>query len=268
MDQIPGDNVVLDVSGLTYRTRSGKTLVNQISLKLRAKEIMVVTGPNGAGKSTLLRLMAGLLPSSNGSISLLGRSLTEMPPMERARCISVVGQLDQPDGRLTVKDYVALGRIPHSAFSTPDKDQHLVGRSMAKTGIAGLETQPLGALSGGELQRAHIARALCQEPKILFLDEPTNHLDPRARGEILSLIADIGISIIAVLHDLSIVPLFATSVAVMNKAHLVTWGDPSKALSADTVRKVFDVDLLRIDHPTENRELTVLDIPFINSTKH
>ena len=116
----------------------------------------------------------------------------------------------------------------------------------------------MGLLSGGERQRAQIARALAQEPRILFLDEPTNHLDPRARGALLALVAELDLTVIAVLHDLHLVPGFANRVAVMREGRLVA---ADEALSRDLVRDVFGIDLLRLPHPHENRELTVFDIP-------
>jgi iron complex transport system ATP-binding protein len=119
----------------------------------------------------------------------------------------------------------------------------------------------IGSLSGGERQRAQIARAAAQEPKILFLDEPTNHLDPRARGDILEIVADLGLAVVAVLHDLPMVAPFATRVAVMNEGRLVALDTPLNTLTPTLVRGVFAVDVLRLPHPAEDRELTVFDIP-------
>jgi len=93
------------------------------------------------------------------------------------------------------------------------------------------------------------------------LDEPTNHLDPRARGELLELVAGLGIAVVAVLHDLSLVAPFATHVAVMEAGRLRACGPPRQTLDAALVRDVFAIDVLRLAHPVEDRELTVFDIP-------
>jgi iron complex transport system ATP-binding protein len=129
---------------------------------------------------------------------------------------------------------------------------------MERTGLAALAKREMGLLSGGERQRAQIARALAQEPRILFLDEPTNHLDPRARGALLALVARLDLTVVAVLHDLNLVPDFASRVAVMRDGRLIS---SEETLSRDLVRDVFGIDLLRLPHPHENRELTVFDIP-------
>jgi iron complex transport system ATP-binding protein len=106
-----------------------------------------------------------------------------------------------------------------------------------------------------------LARAIAQEPKILFLDEPTNHLDPRARSELLELVSQFGMTVVAVLHDLSLVTPFATRVAVMNEARLQALAGPREALTKQLIREIFGVDVLRLRHPTEDRELTVFDVP-------
>ncbi|HMQ58220.1 MAG TPA: ATP-binding cassette domain-containing protein, partial [Rhizobiaceae bacterium] len=129
------------------------------------------------------------------------------------------------------------------------------------TGLLPMGGRAIGSLSGGERQRAQIARAIAQAPRILFLDEPTNHLDPRARGEVLELVAGLGIAVVAVLHDLSLVAPFASRVAVLEGGRLVVCGTPDRALSPALVRQVFGVDVLRLPHPAENRELTIFDIP-------
>ncbi len=255
-------DLLLEAKGLSFVTRSGARIVRDMSLQVASGERLAIIGPNGAGKTTLMQMLAGLLKPAAGSLRLAGRPLELLRPLERARLVAVVGQADQPDRRISVRDYVALGRIPHAGMASGKVDAFLVSEALERTGIAAFAKREMGSLSGGERQRAQIARALAQEPRILFLDEPTNHLDPRARGTLLSLVADLGLTVVAVLHDLHLVPGFATRVAVLSDGALVASGTPAQALSRETIRDVFGIDLIRLPHPHEDRELTVFDIPF------
>ncbi|TPN81886.1 ABC transporter ATP-binding protein [Mesorhizobium sp. CU2] len=242
-------------------TANGRTLVENVSLSLAAGERLAIIGPNGAGKTTLLRMLCGALAPSAGEVRLSGRRLDRITAAERALSIAVVGQTDQPDPRLAVIDYVELGRVPHAGLRRRHEDRDIVVEAMRRTGLLPLLGRSIGSLSGGERQRAQLARAIAQEPKILFLDEPTNHLDPRARGELLDLVAGFGMTVVAVLHDLALVAPFATCVAVMSHARLHALAPPREALAQPLIRAVFGIDVLRLPHPTEDRELTIFDLP-------
>lgn len=252
---------ILECTGLGYRTRDGLDLVDGVSLRLATADRLAIIGPNGAGKSTLLQMLSGLLRPTSGEIRLDGRLLTALSPVQRARKIAVVGQTDQPDPRLAVIDYVELGRVPHSGLRRSRDERDIVVDALRQTGLLRFLGRTIGSLSGGERQRVQLARALAQEPQVLFLDEPTNHLDPRARGELLELVAGLKMAVVAVLHDLSLVAPFATRVAVMNNARLHAVGAPDEVLTQTLVHHVFGIDVLRLSHPVEDRQLTVFDIP-------
>jgi iron complex transport system ATP-binding protein len=129
---------------------------------------------------------------------------------------------------------------------------------LSVTGLSALSEKPLRTLSGGEKQRAHIARALAQRPKLLFLDEPTNHLDPDAKGRMLSLIAGLGITVVMIVHDLVMIPEFASHVALMNNARLTAFGETKDVLTPEAVRNTFGVEYLLLPH--EGRQIPALDI--------
>ncbi|WFP74688.1 ABC transporter ATP-binding protein [Mesorhizobium sp. WSM4906] len=250
---------VLEARGLGA-TANGRALVDNVSLSLAAGERLAIVGPNGAGKTTLLRMLCGALSPSHGEVRLAGRRLDRITTAERALNIAVVGQTDQPDPRLAVIDYVELGRVPHAGLRRRHHDRDIVVEALRRTGLLPLLARTIGSLSGGERQRAQLARAIAQEPKILFLDEPTNHLDPRARGELLGLVAGFDMTVVAVLHDLALVAPFATRVAVMSNARLHALAPPRQALAQPLIREVFGIDVLHLQHPTEDRELTVFDL--------
>lgn len=246
---------------LFFATKTGSRIIEQVSVEVRTGERLAIIGPNGAGKTTLLRVLAGMVAPATGSVTLFGHDAGTMRPVERARLVAVVGQVDQPDHRISVRDYVGLGRIPHHGRREKSDDRALVDAALERMGMLSFAAREMGSLSGGERQRAQIARALAQEPRILFLDEPTNHLDPRARTDLMRLVAELDLTVVAVLHDLTLVPEFATTVAILEGGRLVASGPPEIALSHATVRKVFGIDLIRLPHPVENRHLTVFDIP-------
>jgi iron complex transport system ATP-binding protein len=242
-------------------TANGRDLVHAVSLSVATGDRLAIIGPNGAGKTTLLRMLSGMLRPSSGEVKLAGRRLDRISAAERALHIAVVGQTDQPDPRLAVIDYVELGRVPHAGLRRRSEERDIVVDALRRTGLLPLLGRTIGSLSGGERQRAQLARAIAQQPKILFLDEPTNHLDPRARGELLELVAGFSMTVIAVLHDLALVAPFATRVAVMNQARLQALAAPREALTQQLIREIFGIDVLRLRHPTEDRELTVFEVP-------
>lgn len=250
---------------LSFRSADGRALVSDVSFELPIGQRLAIVGPNGAGKTTLLRMLAGTLAPRSGEVCLFGKPMPTQRVAERARKIAVVGQSDRPDPRVRLWDYVGLGRIPHSGIRSRAEEWGIIRNSLECVGLLELRDREIGTMSGGERQRAQIARALAQEPQILFLDEPTNHLDPRARGDLLGLVADLDLTVVAVLHDLALVPDFATAVAVMADSALIAFGPPAEALSPTTVRDVFGVDLLRLRHPHADRELTIFDVPVLRA---
>lgn len=260
MTEAPDNPSVIQASNVSYRASNGQTLVSNVSLDVHRGEIIALAGPNGAGKTTLLRMLAGLIAPTSGSISLFGQPISALLPRERATRIAIAGQHDSPDSRLTVIDYVALGRIPHGDRPTGGEDTDIIGHAVDLTGLGSLREATLDRLSGGELQRAIIARAICQQPEILFLDEPTNHLDPRAKRDVLNLIAELGITTVTVLHDLTLIPGLADRTLLLDCGVEVGVGRTGDVLIPSAVKSVFGVDYHFLNHPEESRMLPVLDV--------
>ena len=133
-----------ETDGLSYRAGDRHPLVEGIRFSVRKGDIVAIAGPNGAGKSTLLRMLAGLLAPSAGTVRLFGRAIDRYSAADRARRIAVVGQRDEPDPRLSVADYAALGRIPHGVTATKDMHQQAIAESLASVGLTGKEEARLG----------------------------------------------------------------------------------------------------------------------------
>lgn len=248
----------LTIRDLSYCTACGQVLLRNLSFALERGSVLAIAGPNGAGKTTLLNLMSGLEVGTAGDVEIAGHSLTSMRPDERARKIAVVSQQSSPDKRLPLRDYVALGQMPIWAEYASSDHAVELKRILVVTRLTHLADRPIGQLSGGERQRAHIARALAQKPTLLFLDEPTNHLDPDAKGRMLSLIAALGITVAMVVHDLVMIPEFASHVALMKDGRLTAFGAAADVLTPEAVRETFGVDYLLL--PYKDRHIPALDI--------
>ncbi len=252
------DAAFLSARDLEYYALNGDVLLQGTSFELQEGAILAIAGPNGAGKTTLLNLLCGAEDLALGDVTVGGQSLRHMSAKERARTIAVVSQQELPDGRLLLRDYVSLGQIPIWADRSADEHAAELARILDMTSLTALADKQMAILSGGERQRAHIARALAQNPSLLFLDEPTNHLDPDAKGRMLSLVADLGITVVMIVHDLVMIPEFATHVALMKSSCLTRFGPVSEVLTPQAVRDTFDVDYLCFHH--EGRMIPALDI--------
>ncbi len=252
------EQAFLVANELRYDAENGTGLVQDVSFSVNEGTILAIAGPNGAGKTTLLRLLSGVAAPTGGEVMICGRNLKQFSATERARMIAVVGQQEQPDGRLFLRDYVALGQIPIQADRSSHAHAIDLERILHLTSLTDLADTRMAVLSGGERQRAHIARALAQAPSLLFLDEPTNHLDPDAKGRMLSLVAALGITVVMIVHDLVMIPEFATHVALINAARLVGFGPVNAVLTPAHVQDIFGVTYLHLAH--QGRRIPVLDI--------
>lgn len=165
-----------------------------------------VIGPNGAGKSSLLRVLAGLLAPQGGQVRVDGRPLGELAPRERGRRIAWLAQQADTTGELTVRETVALGRLPHLGLlgAPGPADEAAIDQAMAEAECADWPDRRLHDLSGGERQRVLLARALATEAPVLLLDEPTTHLDPPHQVALVALARRLAArrTVVTVMHDL------------------------------------------------------------------
>lgn len=255
----------LSVRNLSYRAGSGQVLLQDVSFDLERGSVLAVAGPNGAGKTTLISLVSGLDELIDGDVRVGGASLRQMSMDLRAQKIAVVAQHTAPDVRLSLRDYVAMGQMPIWADHSALEHRRALEDVLETTQLRDLETHTIAQLSGGELQRAHIARALAQRPELLILDEPTNHLDPDAKGRLLSLICELGITVVMVLHDLVLIPEFATHVALIKNARLMSFGRVQEVQTPQAVKDAFGVTYRLLPH--EGRVIPALDIRRRQDTK-
>lgn len=220
-----------------------QVILHPLSFDLEAGNVLGIVGPNGAGKSTLLRLLYRFNTPASGRIEMDGQNILKMSARASARMVAAVLQEQPSDFALTVRDVVALGRLPHSRGFAPqtESDETIVDQVLARMHLTALQDRTFGNLSGGERQRCMVARALAQQPKVLILDEPTNHLDIRHQLEILKLILDLDLTIIVTLHDLNMAMRVCDDVLVLKDGRNMGYGPPDRILTEQLVSSTFDV---------------------------
>lgn len=225
-----------------------KTVLHNLSLAVAKGQILAIIGPNGSGKSTLLKVLSRSLRPIKGSVLLDGRDLQSLPTRDLARQLAILHQASRAPADLTVRDLVEYGRFPYQRWwkGKNDEDKSVVEWALEQTGLVELAARPVSTLSGGEQQRAWIAMALAQKPRILLLDEPTTYLDICHQLEILDLIRQLnkeqGITIVMVLHDLNYAARYADNIAVLRQGSLYAAGHPAEIITPTMLREVFQVE--------------------------
>ena len=218
-------------------------LIHEASLRVCAGQWLCVCGPNGAGKSTLLRALAGLQPF-DGVVELMGRPLAMWPALERATQLTWMGQAQAVPLDLTVRDVVQLGRWPHrrlnpqSASSEPPS----VREAIATMGLDDLAWRGLDQISGGECQRALLARAMAAGTPVMLFDEPLNHLDmPHQHAWLTWLRRRVaaGAAAVTVMHELN-QALGADQLLVMRDARVLHQGSPDQAATREALQEAVD----------------------------
>jgi iron complex transport system ATP-binding protein len=215
-----------------------------VSHRVAAGEWLAVVGPNGAGKSTLLRAMAGLLPHQ-GQITVDGQPTKGMARRRLARLVAYVPQAPVFPPDMTSLDYVLLGRTPHIGYLRMEtqQDRDICGGLLDQLGIGTLAGRPLATLSGGELQRLVLARALAQDSAILLLDEPTSSLDLGRRVEALEMVDALrrerSLTVVSAVHDLTLAGQFADRLMLLHQGRIAAAGPPDEVLREEVLVPCF-----------------------------
>lgn len=243
--------------------RHGTALLDGVSLAAERGEVVGIVGPNGSGKTTLLRSLYGACPIDAGEIILDGAQLSQLSRRAIARRIAVVPQGQPLDGEQSVADLVRLGRLPHQGWFSAARaqDDDAIVMALERVSLLGLARRPLRLLSGGEVQRALIARALCQEADHLLLDEPTNHLDLGYQHEILAFIRGLGLTTVVVLHDLNLAARYCDRLVLLGGGRVVASGTPDTVLSPERIAQIYRVPTTRITAPSGRPHLMFAEPP-------
>ena len=197
--------MILSVKDLAF-AYNGTPILKKIDFNVKPGHLLAILGPNGAGKTTLLKCINGIHCPAAGTIQVEDRSILKLSPEKIALSIGYVAQRSETS-RLTVFDAVLMGRKPYIKWHVGGNDLTIVEEVLVQLDLSRLSLRYLDELSGGELQKVAIARALVQEPRLLLLDEPTSALDLKNQINILSLIREIvdsrQIAAVMTMHDLN-----------------------------------------------------------------
>lgn len=237
----------VELEGVCWGPKGRPDILTDIGFSVPQGQILAICGANGAGKSSLLRLIYRHQAPRRGTVRLMGQDLWRISAPEAARSLAAVLQEQPTDFALTVRQIVALGRLPHrrgwgAGFATPGaEDAAIVAAALSRMALSDMGERAFSTLSGGERQRVMVARALAQQPRVIVLDEPTNHLDIRHQLELLALLKGLGLTVIATLHDLTLAADFASRVLVLHHGRILIDGPPADALTEATLAQAFNV---------------------------
>lgn len=232
----------LATSGITW-TKGSRRILDDVSVHAPTGEVLGLLGPNGAGKTSLLRILAGLRRPDRGTVFLDGEPVGRIPRRRLARTLAIVEQSLEVHEDVTVEETAALGRTPFRGTFEPldAEDREAVEYALRVTGMAAHRSRSWRALSGGEQQRAQLARALAQQPRVIVLDEPTNHLDIRYQLDILELLRDEDLTVVTALHDLNLAARFCDRIAVLRNGRVHAAGRPDEVVTASLIDDVYGV---------------------------
>lgn len=262
------------VEGLGFRygntaDRNGWALTG-VTFEVRAGEVLGVIGPNGSGKTSLLKLLARVLRPRAGRIRLFGEALETMAQETVARTVALVPQESHQAFPFSIAETVLMGRYPHRrgpggvlAFGWDSPaDLRLAEQAMRETDVLHLAHRSIGDVSGGERQRAIIARALTQEPQVLLLDEPTAFLDLNHQLEIGLILRRLngarGLTVVLVSHDLNLASELCDRLLLLNSGEIVRIGTPEEVIRPELLRAVYGCEVLVDRHPCSGRPRVTL----------
>ncbi|MCE0505899.1 ABC transporter ATP-binding protein [Roseivivax sp. GX 12232] len=245
----------------------GRSLVfEDLDLTLPAGCVIALCGPNGSGKSTALRSMRRLLPMTGGRILLSGHDLKDWTAKTLARTVAMLAQSPDAPEEMSVRDLVMLGRYAHRRplSGATAADDRACAEALEATGMTSHAASAIGALSGGQAQRAWIAMVLAQEAPTILLDEPTNHLDIAHALDVLELIRRMnreqGRNVVVVLHDLNFAARYADHVVLFEEGAVAAQGSVPEVLTEATISRVFGVDC-RVLHPEGHARPIIVALP-------
>lgn len=239
-------------------------VIKGVSLEIRKGDFIGIIGPNGSGKTTLLRLMSRVLQPQKGNICLEGKDIHAMGLKEFCQSVAFVGQDTAINFSFSVLEIAAMGRIPHLKRLQLEskRDMDIVEKSLGMTDALQLKEKKINELSSGERQRVVIAKALAQEPVLLYLDEPTSHLDIGHQIQVLDLLKRLnrsgGLTIAMVLHDLNLASEYCNRIVLLNEGKVFKEGSPREVLTYQNIEAVYKTVVVVRDNPVSSKPFVLL----------
>lgn len=225
-----------------------KSVVRDFSFEVLPGEVVSIIGPNGSGKSTILKGITGLIPCESGQVFIGEEELRSLSIRDVSRLLSMLSQANSSPADMTVEELVTFGRMPHKKWykQLDDEDYRIMEWALQLTGMDRYRERLVYSLSGGEAQKAWLAMALAQCPKILLLDEPTTYLDIAHQLDVLELVRtlnrELQLTVVMVLHDLNHASTYSDKVCVVQQGNVRAYGPPQEVLTRELIREVYRVE--------------------------
>ena len=239
---------IINIEKLNY-SYGRKEVLKELSLDIDENKLTGIIGPNGCGKSTLAKNIIKYINGKFESFKIMDTDIRELTHKKIAQLISYIPQKSIIIPNISVFDYVLLGRFPllkNSWDNYTKKDYEIVENNINLLNIKELRNRNVETLSGGELQKALLARALAQEAKILLLDEPTSALDLNNAVEFMKILKNISvkknISVIIIIHDLNLASLFCDSLIILKDGRFIEKGSPKEVINEANIKSVYNLD--------------------------
>jgi zinc transport system ATP-binding protein len=236
---------IVSFEGVSF-TYGGPTVLEQVDLAIEEGEFLGLVGPNGSGKSTLLKILLGLLKPTAGRVQVLDRT-----PAQARNVLGYVPQFAAfpRDFPISAEEVVLQGRLSHTRLLGGYRaaDREVARQALMETGVWNLRLRPIGSLSGGQLQRVLIARALATQPRLLILDEPTASIDPRAEEDIFDLLKELKVrmTILVVSHDIGFISQYVTRIACLNRTLVC---HTTSELTGEMIQQLYGAPVRMIHH--------------------
>ena len=244
-------------------------VLKNVSLAIASGEVLGILGPNGSGKSTLLKVLMRILTPQQGKVELFGQPHEAFSQAEISRRVAFVPQETQQAFPFTISEMVLMGRYPHHNRTwglgwESVQDRAVAMQAMSDLGVAHLGGRLITNVSGGERQRAVIARALAQEPEVLLLDEPTAFLDLHHQLEIARIIRRLnrerGLTVVLVSHDLNLASQYCDRLLLLREGEIVTMGSPEEVIARESLERVYGCSVLVDRHPQSGMPRVTLPV--------
>lgn len=236
---------MIEVKGLNYSYSKAFRVLQQINFDAEEGQCIAVLGNNGAGKSTMVKCLNRILQPQDGAVIINGRNVQNLKRQAIAQDMAYVSQQNE-SSQFTVYDAVLLGRKPYIKLNPTDADHEITKNVLKRMGLDAFSIRYLDELSGGELQKVMLARALAQQPRVLMLDEPTSNLDLKNQYEVLRIIRDIAIEdhicVIIVIHDLNLALRYCDRFLFIKDCSVYSLGGVN-TVNSDIIRDVYGMNV-------------------------
>lgn len=247
---------MIEINNLCYSVDNNKIL-EDICIHIKKNSFVGIVGANGCGKSTLLKNVYKFYRPNSGEIFIDELSIKEYSNKELAKKLSVLTQKQSMNFDFLVEEIIEMGLYAHDKSLFKESPKNYVKRALKSVGMAGMEKRSFLSLSGGEMQRALIARALIQNSNIIVLDEPTNHLDIKYQIQIMDLVKNSNKTVLAVIHDINMASKYCDYIYGLKNGKVVIQGNTKDVITKENIKKIFDVDCEVISHPKTSKPLII-----------